>query len=449
MPKLPLEGVRVLDLTVVWAGPFAAQLLAEWGAEVIRMEPLTALQPQTRGVEGARHLTRDFVRREAERGAFMGAFPGRDPGDDPWNRRVTFNSSSPNKRSFTGNIRSETGYEAFMRLVAISDVVIENNVPETISKMRITYEELREVNPRIIMVRMPGFGLSGEYANYRCWGNHLEGMAGHHLVRSYPDMTLDAAGESYACDSIAGLNGALATVMALRHRRRTGRGQQVEVPQIEAFVQMMGVEVLDFTMNGRVAGAMGNDHRTHAPHNAYPCAPEGDALVRRDDRWIAIDARTDEEFGALCGVLGAPGLASDERFDDSLSRYRRRRELDVELTALTKSRGRFELFEALQAVGVPAGPVQDEADAFACPHLRARDWYEPITRDDIGTFDQPGYLFHLDETAMPPRRPPPRLGEDNEYVYRELLGFDEGEYEALVASGEVGTRYPAWFLERV
>ncbi|MEZ4501825.1 MAG: CoA transferase [Dehalococcoidia bacterium] len=445
MSKLPLEGVRVLDLTVVWAGPFAGQLLAEWGAEVIRMEPLTALQPQTRGVEGSRHVTREFVRREAERGAFTGAFPNRDPGDDPWNRRVTFNSSSANKRSFTGNIRTEAGHEAFMRLVEISDIVIENNVPETITKMHVTYEELREVNPRIIMVRMPGFGLSGECANYRCWGNHLEGMAGHHLVRSYPDMTLDAAGESYACDSIAGLNAAVGAVMALRHRRRTGRGQQVEVPQIEAFVQMMGVEILDFTMNGRVAGAMGNDHRTHAPHNVYRCAPEGE----RDDCWIAIDARTDEEFEAVCGVLEAPGLASDERFADSLSRYRHRRELDVELGALTRSRSRLELFEALQAVGVPAGPVQDEADAFACPQLRERDWFEPITRDDIGTFDQPGYLFQFDGTEMPPRRPPPRLGEDNEYVYRELLGMDKAEYEALVASGEVGTRYPDWLLERV
>ena len=445
MPKLPLESVRVLDLTVVWAGPFAGQLLAEWGAEVIRMEPLTALQPQTRGVEGARHLTRELVQREAERGAFTGALPDRDPGDDPWNRRVSFNSSSANKRSFTGNMRTEQGLETFMRLVAISDVVIENNVPETISKLGVTYEGLREVNPRIIMVRMPGFGLTGEYANYRCWGNHLEGMAGHHLVRSYPDMTLDAAGESYACDSVAGLTAAIGTLMALRHRRRTGRGQQVEVPQIEAFIQMMGTEILDFTMNGRNAEAMGNDHRTHAPHNAYPCVPEdGNA-----DRWIAIDARTDEEFASLCGILGAPELASDERFAGSLARYRNRRELDVALGERTRARGRFELFEALQAAGVPAGPVQDEADAFACPHLRARGWYGPLTREDMGSFDYPGRVFDLEDTEVPPRRAPPTLGQDNEYVYRTLLGLSDAEYEALLASGEVGTRYADSFLETV
>src|SRR5688572_8440553 len=134
MASLPLEGVRVLDLTVVWAGPYCGQLLAEWGAEVIRMEPLTALQPQTRGVERARFLTKELVQAGVARGAMASGYPNADPGPDPWNRGVSFNSSSSNKLSFTGNIRKPQGLEAFMRLVEISDIVIENNVPETIEK---------------------------------------------------------------------------------------------------------------------------------------------------------------------------------------------------------------------------------------------------------------------------------------------------------------------------
>ncbi len=442
MASLPLEGVRVLDLTVVWAGPYCGQLLAEWGAEVIRMEPITALQPQTRGVERARFLTKELVQAGVARGAMASGFPNADPGDDPWNRGVSFNSSSSNKLSFTGNIRKPEGLEAFMRLVEISDIVIENNVPETIDKMGITYEQLAEVNPRIIMVRMPGFGLTGRYSNYRAWGNHLEGMAGHHIVRSYPDMTLDAAGESYACDSVVGLNGALAAVMALRHRRRTGRGQQVEVPQIEAFAQMLGVELLDYTMNGRVAGPMGNEHRSHSPHHVYPCADDETG----PDRWIAIDVGTEEQWTALCRVLGAEALASDARFEDGLARHRNRRDLDAEIAALTRTRQRMTLFRELQAAGVPAGPVQDDRDCFECEHLRARNWYEPQTREDLGTFDYPGTIFRMADTQLPPRRPPPRLGQDNDYVYRTLLGFSDAEYQALKDAGEVGDTYPEWLL---
>ena len=438
MGRMPLEGVRVVDLTLVWAGPYATQLLAEWGAEVIRMEPLTAIQPQSRGVERSPYLTKEYVEQMAKANALLGAYVDRDPGPDPWNRSAGFNSSSTDKLSFTGNLGTAEGLEIVKRLVAISDVVVENNVPETIDKWGITYDVLADVNPRIIMVRMPGFGLDGEYRNYRAMGNHLEGMSGHAIVRSYPDWTVDAAGETFACDSIAGLNGAIATVMALRHRARTGRGQQVEVPQIEAFAQMMGTEILDYTMNGRVAEAMGNDHRCHAPHNIYPCAG--------DERWIAIDIATDEQWRTLCRVLDAPELASDERLATGESRWEHRRELDAALAEHTRSRERADLFDALQKEGIAAGPVQDDADCFHCQHLRARGFFEPVTREDIGTYDHPGMIFRWSDTPNGHRRTPVRLGQDNEYVYRDLLGLSDEEYQALVDAGEVGTTYPAWLL---
>jgi len=418
-PAFPLAGVRVIDLTVVWAGPFAGQLLAEWGAEVIKMEPISTIQPQTRAVDAA---------------ARRAWFPNADPGTDPWNRGVSFNSSSCDKRSFTGNLRTPEGRRAFDRLVAISDVVIENNVPETIDKLGIGYEALAAVNPRVVMVRMPGFGLSGPYRDYRSWGNHLEAMAGHLLTRCYPDATPDLAGETYACDAVAGLMGALATAMALRHRARTGRGQLVEVPQLEAFATMMGRELLEHAMNGSAAAGQANDHRTHAPHGAYPCAGE--------DRWIAIDVATDEQWRALCAVIGAPALASETRFATERGRWEARRELDRLVAERTRIRDRADLFHALQAAGIAAGPVQDEADAFRCPQLRARGFFEPVTREDIGTYEHPGMLFRWRDTPNGHRRWPARLGEDNEYVYRELLGYSAEEYAALVASGEVGTRYP-------
>jgi crotonobetainyl-CoA:carnitine CoA-transferase CaiB-like acyl-CoA transferase len=423
--SLPLEGVRVIDLAVVWAGPFATQLLAEWGAEVVKMEPVTTVQPQTRRTEG---LSRPAW------------FPNGDPGPDPWNRGVNFNSSACDKRSFAGDLRTPAGREAFLRLVAVSDVIVENNVPETIDKLGIRYEELAAINPGIIFVRMPGFGLTGPYRDYRCWGNHLEAMAGHLLVRCYPDATPDAAGETYACDSIAGLMAALAAVMALRHRERTGRGQMVEVPQVEAFAGMMGREFLDYGMNDRVPEPRANDHLSHAPHGAYPSLGE--------DRWIAIDVADDEQWRALCEVLEAPDLASDGRFREAASRWEHRRTLDREVARRTGTRSREDLFRRLQARGIAAGPVQDDADAFRCAQLGARGFFEPLTRADIGTFDYPGMLFQWRDTPNRRRRPPVRLGEDNEYVYLELLGYPRDEYEALVASGEVGTAYPESVLRR-
>lgn len=438
---LPLAGVRVIDMTVVWAGPFASQLLAEWGADVIRMEPISAIQPQTRGAERAGSLTRDSVERAVAHGTLSAAgYPDCDPGPDPWNRGALFNSSSSNKRSFTGNVITPSGREVFERLVAISDVIVENNLPSTAAKMGIDYQRLRRINPGIIIVRMPGFGLSGRYADYRSWGNHLEGMAGHHIVRSYPDMTLDAVGETYACDSIGGLTGALAAVMALRHRARTGHGQQVEVAQIEAFMQMMGTEILDYTMNGRVAGPIGNDHRSDAPHGAYPCAG--------NDRWIAIHVESDDQWQDLCRLLGAAELAADPRFSTTAERWQHRRELDAILGRLTRARDRMDLFHKLQAERIPAGPVQDDGDCFRCPHLAVRGFFQEQTRADIGTFRYPGMLFQWSDMPNRHRRPPVTLGQDNDHVYLDLLGYSDDAYRSLINAGEVGDTYPARVLQR-
>lgn len=439
MAQLPLTGVRVADITVVWAGPYATQQLAEWGAEVIRLEPISVIQPQTRHVERAHQLTPELVERMAARGSYQAGYPNRDPRPDPWNRDALYNAGASNKLCFTGNMATPSGQEAFQHLVAISDVVIENNVPETGEKLGLSYESLRHIRPDIILVRMPGFGLSGEYANYRCWGNHIEGMAGHQMIRSYPEMTIDAAGETYACDSVAGLTAALATVMALRHRARTGHGQQVEVPQIEAFLQMLGTEILDFTLNGRVANPAGNDHLNHAPHGAYPC--------QGDDRWIAVEIEDERQWLALCRVLGMADLARDPRYADMTGRWRHRRELDAELSRLTKSWDQMELFKALQAEQVPAGPVQDDGDCFRCPQLEARGFFQEQTRDDLGTHRYPGMLFQWRDTPNRHRRAPVKLGQDNEHVYRSLFGHSPDRYQALLESGEVGTTYPEALLK--
>jgi len=429
--SLPLEGVRVADITVVWAGPNVTQLLAELGAEVIRVEPINRIQPSTRGAE--RIYTKEQAAAFAAQGQLLGAYPDFDPKDDPWNRVPAFNSHARNKKSMAGDIMSPEGKEAFLRLIERSDVFVENNVPVTIDKAGITWDELRKVNPRLIMLRMPAFGLSGPYSNYRAFGTHAEGMIGHHYVRGYPDADPNWTGEALTADGINGVQGALAVLMALRHRERTGEGQQIELPLAEGFVPVLAEYILDYTMNGRDTPPQGNTHHWDAPHGTYPTAG--------DNQWIAIDVATDEEFRSLCVVLGQPALALDERFTTAEARREHRADLDAAVGALTSNCDKEQLFHALQRAGVIAAPVHDELEALACPQLEARDWFREITMEGVGTHRYPGYLVRMLRTPEEVRLPPCRLGEHNEEIYLDLLGYSREEYDALVAKELVGTRY--------
>ena len=436
---LPLEGVRVADITVVWAGPHVTQLLGEWGADIVRVEPVNRIQPYSRGAE--RIMPREQAKRLAAAGAAAAGTPGYpddDPLEDPWNRSASFNSHARNKRSMACDVMSPEGREAFMRLIERSDVFVENNVPATIERAGITYEQLRERNPRIIVLRMPAYGLSGPYKNYRGFGTHVEGMIGHHHLRGYPDMTPEATGEAFTADAMAGVMGALAVTMALRHRNRTGQGQQIEMPLAEAFLPVLGQPILDYTMNGRVTPPQGNGHPWRAPHGVYRCAG--------DDQWIAIDVGSDEAFGALCRVLGDDALAADARFATPERRWEHAAALDAALGERTATRDKSALFHALQAAGVTAAPVHDELEALADPQLNARGFFEQLDGPSTGLQTYPGLLFRLRDTPNRLRTPPVRLGEHNEEIYLALLGYSREQYDALVAKGLIGTRYPPALL---
>jgi len=432
MASLPLKGIRVADVTVVWAGPYVTQLLAEWGAEVIRVEPRTRIQPLTRGAD-MQPPPEPALRQLAQMGMTLFSFPDFQAGEDPWNRSPGFNSHARNKLSMTADITTPEGREIFLDLIEKCDVLVENNVPETIEKANLTYDVLKERNPNLIMLRMPAFGLSGPYKNYRALGTHIEGMIGHHYIRSYPDETPEAAGDVYTGDAVAGVMGAFGVAMALRARRRTGRGQMIELSQAENFLPMLGDFILDWTANQRDAGPQGNQHRTHAPHGYYPC--DG------DDRWIGIDCDSDAAWSAICDVLDAADLASDARFTSEAGRYEHRASLDKALSEYTRSRSDAELFRALQDVGVIAGPVQNDADAAACPQLNERGFFEELPSESYGFRRYPGLIFTMANTPNRLRRVAPDLGQDNDYVYREVLGYSESEYERAQKSGQAGLGY--------
>lgn len=430
-PRLPLEGIRVAEVTVVWAGTHVSQLLADWGAEVIRVEPVNRIQPATRGAEVV--LTSEEARRVAEQGQTLATYPDFEPRDDPWNRNPGFNVGARNKRSMTCDIMAPEGRETIRRLISRCDVFIENNVPETMDKAGISYEAFREINPGLVMLRMPAFGLSGPYRDYRGFGMHAEATVGHTLLRGYPDGEPELTGEALAADAIAGVHGALAVVMALRHRQQSGEGQQIEMALAESFLPILGQFVLDYSMNGRVVRALGNRHPWNVPHDAYPTLGE--------DQWIAIDVATDDEFVALCRVLGNEWLATDHRFSTAKARRENRVSLDEAISSLTATRDKNELFHALQARDVCAAPLLDAIDAQADPHFNARGFFEDVHQPNLGTHRYPGMPFKLENTANGIRLPAPALGEHNDWAYLSLLDYTRSELDAVIAKGQVGIRY--------
>ncbi len=439
---LPLEGVRVAAITVVWAGPHVTQLLAEWGADVINVEPVNRVQPYTRGADNA--PTREAMLRGAQNGV-QPQYPDAEPGLDPWNRFASFNSHARNKRSMTCDIMSPEGREALLKLVAQCDVLVENNVPSTIDKAGIDWETLREVNPRLIMLRMPAFGLEGPYSSYRAFGLHVEAMVGHTHLRGYPDRGPEGIGETLASDGLSGVQGALAVMMALRHRERTGHGQMIEMPLNEGFIPTLAEYLFEYSMNGVNPPSQANSHQFHAPYGVYPC--------RGDDQWIAVDVGSDAEFVAFCGALAAgPGEASvqselahaplDTRFTHADGRRANADALDELISRETSVWNKEDLFHKLQEAGICAAPLNDPFDALSDRHLREVGFFEPMTIEGVGTHRYPGLTFTMSRTPNQLRTPPPKLGEHNREVYLDLLGYSEVELKSLEAQGLVGTAYP-------
>ncbi len=429
---LPLDGLRVAEITVVWAGPHVTQLLGEWGADIVRVEPLNKPQPYTRGMEGV--PTREQARRLSAQG-IPSRLAGSDPQLDPWNRNASFNSHARNKRSMACDIMTPEGHEALLRLVEHCDVLVENNAPQTMDKAGISWETLHRINPRLIMLRMPAFALDGPYRNYRAFGLHVEAMIGHTHLRGYPGQGPELLSESLASDGLAGVQGALTVLMALRHRERTGQGQLIEMPLPEGFLPTLGEFIMDYTMNGRDTPSQGNRHRWHAPHNVYPC--------QGDDNWIAVDVGTDAEFAALCGVLKAPRLADEPRFRTAASRLQNVDALDTALASLTPAHEKDALFRSLQAVGVCAAPVRRALEILRDPHLAARGFFEELpTGDEQRPYLYPGLIFHMARTPNALRTGPVRLGEHNREIYCDLLGYSPAELAALEQQGHVGTAHP-------
>lgn len=416
----------------MWAGPYCTSFLADLGAEVIRVESLSTFAPLTRGVRA--HPTEEQLRNLA---LFMGGYPDRQAGDRPWNRCPVFNVHARNKLSMTVDLSQPTGMEIVKDLVRTCDVFVENNVVDRMDGLGINYDMLKELKEDIIMLRMPAYGTTGPYRDFRALGVHIEGVIGHTLLRGYLDMDPSANTPVYMADAAGGSHGAFAVLAALHHRRRTGKGQYIELGQAEDALPMMGQFFMDYTMNGRSASTTGNRHST-ALQGCYRCRGDGQG----DDRWVCITIHNDEEWRSFVKVLGDPNWAREPRFAHGPGRLEFHDEIDAHINRWTEQRDNFAIMHILQEAGVAAGPVMDLRDAYSDPHLTERGMFQEAYQEDTGTHLYPRAPYSMSEAPPDIRRGPVRLGEDNEYVYKTVLGYSEAEYAKLETEGHISMDYP-------
>ncbi|HTE85753.1 MAG TPA: CoA transferase [Dehalococcoidia bacterium] len=405
--RLPLSGVRVLDLTWVVSGPQATRLLADLGAEVIKVEA------RTRG-EQVRNMTFN-PRVLSTRGMF-----------------VYFNR---NKLGASLNLSGPEGKQVFRELTAVSDVVIENFSAHVMERWGFDYAGLTAINPSIIYVSMPGFGHSGPNVDYQSNGPTLQALSGQTFAGGMPGMPPAGWGYSYM-DHTAGYYGAMAVLQAIYYRNRTGRGQFVDLAQLETGCSLMGTYVLDRSANGRSFRRPGMPagnrslNPAAAPHGVYRC--------QGDDRWVAIAVLSDAEWLRFSEALGAPVWARNPELTTLAGRLRHQDELDRCVETWTAHHTQQEVMHILQANGIAAGMVQDPAQrAEEDPELQARGHIVrlPVAQED----GSPQRVDSLPMTvpALPhdAYRPAPETGHDNDYVYRELLGMASDDIDAYLEQG--------------
>ncbi len=402
---MPLEGVRVVDLTMVWAGPFGTRLLGDYGAEVIKVEA-------PRQWDLMRSL--GFQPRDLERW---------------YNKAAYFNHNNRNKLSLTLDLRSPRGRDLLLRLCAISDVLVENFRADVMDSLGLGVEAVLQANPRLLYVSMPGHGKSGPERDYVAFGTNVEQLAGIVSLSGYEDGEPMKTGFSYG-DPMAGTALVGAVASGLWRREQTGQGGYIELAQRENLTMFVGGELVAYSMSGELAVPMGNHHPTLAPHNRYRCAGE--------DSWIVIACEDDAQFAALCAVVGAPELATEPRFATNSARKTNEDDLDAIIQAWTARWGHYEAMHLLQACGVPAGAALSVPELVADPHLRARGAWVEHTHPDAGTWEMEAPPWRLPRTPAHIRLPAPGFGQHNHYVLRGLLGLSEAEVQSLYDEGLTG-----------
>ena len=429
--KLPLEGIRIVDFTVAWAGPYATMLLADLGAEVIRVESIQRFARATRGLLARPPQANYDILKTLKFGGLYN-YVDCKPGDRAWNRSPHFNAYGRNKYAITIDLLRPKGIALFKELIKLSDLFIENNAPAVVEKLNLTYDVLREVNPRLIMISASSFGRAGSFRDLKGFGANVDGVVGGTWLSQY---TVDEIAKRclvYPMDVCGGAAIMASAIMALHHRDKSGRGQYIDLAQSQTILSAMAEPMMDYAMNGRIQESLGNRHPV-AIQGCYRCAGEDD--------WIVITLNNDAEWEAFCRALGNPEWTRAEKFATLLGRRENHDELDRHIEVWTVNQNKYDLMHLLQQERIPAGPVMSEADCYHDPHVAERNFFVEMTQQWCGTHLYPGFPWKCANTPQEAKLPPPGLGEHNEYVFKQILKVSDEEYTKLEEEQYIGDVY--------
>ncbi len=401
MARQALEGIRICDLTRFWAGPHCTAYLGGLGAEVLKVEAIQSVDgfrwPQIRGHKW-------------------------------WECSAQWCGININKYDVTLNLNQSEGVALFKKLVQESDVVIENFPPRVMENFNLGYPVLKGLKEDIIMVSMPGYGHSGPWRDYPAFAFSFEQTSGLASLTGYAgEAPMNLGG---AADPIVGIHAAFAVQAALEYRRRTGKGQFIELAQLEALTSFVGQPFLDYIMNKRLWERWGNRSPEMAPHNVYPCKGE--------DTWVAVAVPSESVWQAFSEAIGNPEWVREDKFSTLLGRMENQDELDQYISQWTLQYEPYEAMNILQRAGVPAGAVTDAQKLDQEPQLKEREFWVELDRVEIGKHPYSAFPAKFSETPMT-YRAAPTLGQDNDYVLGTILGLSEAEIKALEEKKVIGT----------
>lgn len=415
MPKRPLEGLRVGDFSWFGAGPIAANTLSTFGAEVIRVESETKIDSLRRAHPFAMNPD----------GTFKGGY----------NVSGYFNNVNAGKLSMQLNLNTEKGQEIAYRLIEKCDIFLTNFTPRVIDKWNLHYHQISKVNPRIIASYAPMQGMVGPHRDYLGFGAVLTPVTGISEMSGFPHRPPFGVGTNYPDYVINPGHTVTALMAALRYRNRTGKGQCIELPQLESVVNTLGTAVVEHLANGTNPSRTGNRNPNAAPHGAFRCADDPSSVASLD-RWVVLACRDDAEWQRAAAALGHPEAASDPRFAAFAARKHNEDELEALISSWTRDLKAEDACAMLQAAGVPAGVVQTSQDLLEKDeHIRSRNYYQYVEHPEAGREAHDGPAFHLSETPGYIAGPAPLMGQHTMDVCERIIGLTMDEIADLLAEG--------------
>jgi crotonobetainyl-CoA:carnitine CoA-transferase CaiB-like acyl-CoA transferase len=415
MANRPLEGIRVADFSWFGAGPIAGNTLSTFGAEVIRVESETKIDALRR--------VHPFAMNED--GTFKGGY----------NVSGYFNNFNAGKLSLQLNLNTEKGQEIGYRLIEKCDIFLTNFTPRVIDKWNLHYHQIAKVNPRIIAAYAPMQGMEGPHRDYLGFGAVLTPVTGISEMSGFPHRPPFGVGTNYPDYVINPGHTVTAMMAALRYRNRTGKGQCIELPQLESVVNTLGTAVVEQLANGTNPSRTGNRNPNAAPHGAFRCADDPDSVLS-PDRWVVVACRDDAEWRATAAALGHPEAAADPKFATFAARKQNEDELESLIGSWTRDGKAEEVCSALQAAGVPSGVVQNSQDLLdRDEHMKSRGYYQYVEHPEAGREAHDGPAFVLSETPGYIAGPAPLMGEHTMDVCERIIGLNLDEIADLLAEG--------------